>query len=334
MSVKVAINGYGRIGRALLRILLQNPTYQGIELVAINDLGDAATLAHLTRYDSTFGPLQGELIEQQDHWQAGQHHIRLLAEKDPSRLPWQALGVDLVLECSGKFKQRAQAAAHLSAGAKRVLVSHPMDDADLTLVYGVNHQQLTPAMQIVSNASCTTNCLAPIAQVLDQLCGIEQGLVTTIHAYTNDQNLLDKTHSDLYRARAAALSMIPSKTGAAKAVGLVLPHLNGRLDGLAVRVPTPNVSLVDLVAQVIKPVDKPALEQAFRAASHSMPKGVLAVSDLPLVSIDYNGNPHSATLDAGQTRVQGNLIKLMAWYDNEWGFAHRMLDVVQHWHQL
>ncbi|MCJ8168767.1 type I glyceraldehyde-3-phosphate dehydrogenase [Atopomonas sediminilitoris] len=331
MTIKVAINGYGRIGRALLRIISQNPQYQDLELVAINDLGDAQTLAHLTRYDSTFGPLHAELSEHDGHWRIGQQHITLLAEKDPSKLPWQALGVDLVLECSGKFKQRQQAAAHLLAGAKRVLASHPMDDADLTLVYGVNHQALTGAMQVVSNASCTTNCLAPVAHVLDQLCGIESGLITTVHAYTNDQNLLDKTHSDLYRARAAALSMIPSKTGAAKAVGLVLPHLNGKLDGLAVRVPTPNVSLVDLVAQVRTPLDKEALHHGFSQAAAAMPHGVLAVNDLPLVSVDFNGNPHSATLDSGQTRVQGHLIKLMAWYDNEWGFAHRMLDVVQHW---
>ncbi len=328
--LRIAINGYGRIGRALLRSLYERGLERSIHLEAINDLGDAPTLAHLTRFDSTFGRFSGRIAQEEDSLEVNGQRIRLLREREPGNLPWGELGVDLVLECSGKFKKRPQAELHLDAGARRVLLSHPMESADLTVVYGVNHNQLG-GQQIVSNASCTTNCLAPLAKVLHEAVGIRQGLMTTVHAYTNDQNLLDRPHHDLYRARAATQSMIPTSTGAAKTIGLVLPELSGRLDGLAVRVPTPNVSLLDLTFTAERPASVEAINDALREGAQRMPAGVMECNELPLVSSDFNGYPVSCVADLNHTRVQGDLVKVLAWYDNEWGFANRMLDVALAW---
>lgn len=328
--LRIAINGYGRIGRALLRSLYERGLERSIHLEAINDLGDAPTLAHLTRFDSTFGRFSGRIAQEEDSLEVNGQRIRLLREREPGNLPWGELGVDLVLECSGKFKKRPQAELHLDAGAQRVLLSHPMESADLTVVYGVNHRQLG-SQQIVSNASCTTNCLAPLAKVLHEAVGIRQGLMTTVHSYTNDQNLLDRPHHDLYRARAATQSMIPTSTGAAKTIGLVLPELSGRLDGLAVRVPTPNVSLLDLTFTAERPTSVEAINDALREGAQHMPAGVMECNELPLVSSDFNGYPVSCVADLSHTRVQGDLVKVLAWYDNEWGFANRMLDVALAW---
>ncbi|WP_443191931.1 type I glyceraldehyde-3-phosphate dehydrogenase [Pseudomonas indica] len=328
--LRIAINGYGRIGRALLRSLYERGLERSIHLEAINDLGDAPTLAHLTRFDSTFGRFSGRIAQEEDSLEVNGQRIRLLREREPGNLPWGELGVDLVLECSGKFKKRPQAELHLDAGAQRVLLSHPMESADLTVVYGVNHHQLG-SQQIVSNASCTTNCLAPLAKVLHEAVGIRQGLMTTVHSYTNDQNLLDRPHHDLYRARAATQSMIPTSTGAAKTIGLVLPELSGRLDGLAVRVPTPNVSLLDLTFTAERPTSVEAINDALREGAQRMPAGVMECNELPLVSSDFNGYPVSCVADLSHTRVQGDLVKVLAWYDNEWGFANRMLDVALAW---
>lgn len=328
--LRIALNGYGRIGRAIVRAVFERGLDQQVRIEAINDLGDFATLAHLTRFDSTFGRFAGPLELRQDHLHVGTQAIRLLAEPEPGNLPWADLGVDLVLECSGRMKKREQVERHLTAGASHVLLSHPLDSADLTVVYGVNHDQLGD-QRIVSNASCTTNCLAPLAKVLHAAVGIRSGLVTTVHAYTNDQNLLDKTHDDLYRARAAALSMIPTSTGAARAIGLVLPELAGRLDGLAVRVPTPNVSLVDLSFIAERPTTREAINAALREGAFRLPEGVMSCNELPLVSVDFNGYPVSCVADLTQTRVQDELVKVLAWYDNEWAFAHRMLDVALAW---
>lgn len=328
--LRIALNGYGRIGRALVRALFERGLDARVRIEAINDLGDAATLAHLTRFDSTFGRFACPVKLNGDRMDIGLQSIRLLAERDPVRLPWSELGVDLVLECSGRMKSREQVERHLAAGAPRVLLSHPLDSADLTLVYGVNHALLGD-QRIVSNASCTTNCLAPLAQVLHQAFGIRSGLVTTVHAYTNDQNLLDKTHDDLYRARAAALSMIPTGTGAARAIGLVIPELAGRLDGMAVRVPTPNVSLVDLSFIAERPASREAVNAALSEGAARMPAGVMECNEEALVSTDFNGHPVSCVADLGHTRVQGELVKVLAWYDNEWAFANRMLDVMLAW---
>ncbi|HBX57542.1 type I glyceraldehyde-3-phosphate dehydrogenase [Pseudomonas sp. UBA2684] len=328
--LRIAINGYGRIGRALLRALFERGLEQKIHLVAINDLGEAATLAHLTRFDSTFGRFPGNIGQRDDLLQVNGQSIHLLREREVIDLPWNRLGIDLVLECSGKLKKRAHIEQHLTAGAPRVLLSHPLESADLTVVYGVNHQ-LLGSQQIVSNASCTTNCLAPLAMVLHQAVGIRQGLINTVHAYTNDQNLLDKTHSDLYRARAAALSMIPTSTGAAKTIGLVLPELAGRLDGLSVRVPTANVSLLDLTFSAQRPSSREAINAALQLGAQQLPPGVMECNELPLVSSDFNGYPASCVVDLNHTRVQGELVKVLAWYDNEWGFANRMLDVLVAW---
>jgi glyceraldehyde 3-phosphate dehydrogenase len=328
--LRVALNGYGRIGRALLRALVQRDLQQRIRLIAINDLGDHATLAHLTRFDSTFGRFPGAVELQGDQLHLAGQSIHLLSEREAFNLPWNRLGVDLVLECSGKFKKRAQVEQHLTAGAQRVLLSHPLESADLTVVYGVNHQ-LLGNQQIVSNASCTTNCLAPLAKVLHDAVGIRQGLINTVHAYTNDQNLLDKAHKDLYRARAAALSMIPTSTGAAKTIGLVLPELAGRLDGLSVRVPTPNVSLLDLTFTAERPTSREAINAALQAGAATLPAGVMECNALPLVSSDFNGYPLSCVVDLNHTRVQDELVKVLAWYDNEWAFANRMLDVLLAW---
>lgn len=328
--LRIAINGYGRIGRCLVRALFERKLEQQIHLTAINDLGEQSTLAHLTRFDSTFGRFPGEISLDCDTLQVNGHPIQLLREREVSNLPWREHALDLVLECTGKLKKREQVEQHISAGSPRVLLSHPLDSADLTVVYGVNHQLLGD-QQIVSNASCTTNCLAPLAKVLHEAVGIRQGLVNTIHSYTNDQNLLDKTHSDLYRARAAALSMIPTSTGAAKAIGLVMPELAGRLDGLSIRVPTPNVSLVDLTFTCERPTSREAINAALREGARQLPPGVMECNELPLVSSDFNGHPVSCVADLSHTRVQGDLVKVLAWYDNEWAFANRMLDVMLAW---
>ncbi|WP_120994371.1 type I glyceraldehyde-3-phosphate dehydrogenase [Stutzerimonas urumqiensis] len=331
--LRIALNGYGRIGRMVLRALFERGLENRIHVEAINDLSDNPTLAHLTRFDSTFGRFAGQVDLREDVMQIRGQSIRLLAEKDPTQLPWQSLGIDLVFECTGRFKKRKDIDQHLAAGAQRVLASHPLDGADLTVVYGVNHG-LLGSQRVVSNASCTTNCLAPLAKVLHQTIGIRQGLVNTVHSYTNDQNLLDKPHKDLFRARAAALSMIPSTTGAAKAIGLVLPELAGRLDGLSIRVPTPNVSVVDLtfVAEH-PPASAEVVNTALREGARQFPLGVMECNDLPLVSSDFNGYPVSCVADLNHTRVQGELVKVLAWYDNEWAFANRMLDVALAWTQ-
>ncbi|WP_405118425.1 type I glyceraldehyde-3-phosphate dehydrogenase [Pseudomonas leptonychotis] len=328
--LRIAINGYGRIGRCLVRALFERGLQEHIQLTAINDLGEQSTLAHLTRFDSTFGRFNGQISLAENVLHLNGQPIQLLREREVNKLPWRQHAVDLVLECSGNLKKRAEVEQHLSAGAPRVLLSHPLDSADLTVVYGVNHELLGD-QQIVSNASCTTNCLAPLAKVLHEAVGIRQGLLNTIHSYTNDQNLLDKTHSDLYRARAAALSMIPTSTGAAKTIGLVLPELAGRLDGLSVRVPTPNVSLVDLTFTCERPTSREAINTALQQGAARMPAGVMECNELPLVSSDFNGYPVSCVVDLNHTRVQGDLVKVLAWYDNEWAFANRMLDVMLAW---
>lgn len=328
--LRVAINGYGRIGRNILRSLFERGLHNKIQIVAINDLGDPKMLTHLTRFDSTFGRFGINCHLNGDTLQVGSQTIRLLSEPELVNLPWQQLGVDVVLECTGRVKRRVDAEKHLTAGAQNVLLSHPMDGADLTVVYGVNHQ-LLGSQHVVSNASCTTNCLAPLAKVLHDSVGIEHGLMTTIHAYTNDQNLLDKSHSDLYRARAAAHSMIPTSTGAAKAIGLVIPELDGRLDGLAVRVPTMNVSLVDLTFTASRNTSVTEINQALRAGAEQYPEGVMECNDEPLVSCDFNGYPVSCVADMTQTRVHDNLVKVLAWYDNEWAFSNRMLDTLLVW---
>ncbi|WP_417787352.1 type I glyceraldehyde-3-phosphate dehydrogenase [Stutzerimonas xanthomarina] len=330
--LRVAINGYGRIGRAVLRALFERNLENQIHIEAINDLSERSAMAHLTRFDTTFGRFHGQVDLHDDVMQIRGQSIRLLQERDPTQLPWKQLGVDVVLECSGKFKKRDLIDQHLQAGAQRVFASHPLDGADLTVVYGVNHELLDSSHRVISNASCTTNCLAPLAKVLHEAVGIRQGLLNTVHSYTNDQSLLDKAHKDLYRARAAAESMIPSTTGAAKAIGLVMPELAGRLDGLAVRVPTPNVSLVDLTFTAERaPGSVEAINQILREGAQKMPLGVMECNDLPLVSRDFFGHPTSCVADLSHTRVQGDLVKVLAWYDNEWAFSNRMLDVLLHW---
>ncbi|BAP81518.1 glyceraldehyde-3-phosphate dehydrogenase [Pseudomonas sp. MT-1] len=330
--LRVAINGYGRIGRAVLRALFERNLENQIHIEAINDLSERSAMAHLTRFDTTFGRFHGQVDLRDDVMQIRGQSIRLLQERDPTQLPWKQLGVDVVLECSGKFKKRDLIDQHLQAGAQRVFASHPLDGADLTVVYGVNHELLDSSHRVISNASCTTNCLAPLAKVLHESVGIRQGLLNTVHSYTNDQSLLDKAHKDLYRARAAAESIIPSTTGAAKAIGLVLPELAGRLDGLAVRVPTPNVSLVDLTFTAERaPGSVEAINQILREGAQKMPLGVMECNDLPLVSRDFFGHPTSCVADLSHTRVQGDLVKVLAWYDNEWAFSNRMLDVLLHW---
>ena len=328
--LRIAINGYGRIGRNILRTLFERGLDKEIQIVAINDLSDAKILAHLTRFDSTFGRFSHDVQLQDEHLIIGEQSIRILKQPDATQLPWQALKVDVVLECTGRMKQRSQAEQHLHAGAQRVLLAHPMDSADLTVVYGVNHQQLQQ-QKIVSNASCTTNCLAPLAQALHKGVGIAQGMMTTIHAYTNDQNLLDKSHSDPYRARAAASSIIPTSTGAAKAIGLVIPELAGRLDGMAVRVPTQNVSLVDLSFIAERDTSTEEINQILMSAAVQLPEGVMECNQQPLVSCDFNGYPVSCVADLTQTRAQGKLVKVLAWYDNEWAFSNRMLDILGIW---
>ena len=325
---RIAINGYGRIGRCLVWALYERGLQDQFEVVAINDLADLEVLAHLTRHDSTHGHFKEPVSLSGNTLTLGDWSVALSQERDARQLPWQSLGVDVVIESSGKFKKRSDLQAHLEAGAGKVLATHPVSDADQTVVYGVNHDQIQDSDTIVSNASCTTNCLAPLVKVLDDAFGIEQGQMTTIHAYTNDQNLVDKAHDDLYRARAAGVSMIPTRTGAASAVGLVLPHLAGKLDGMAVRVPTLNVSLVDLHCLLKQDVDAETINQALRDAAAGSLQGVLAVNDEPLVSIDFNHHPASSIVDLAQTRTMGRQAKLLSWYDNEWGFSNRLLDVL------
>ena len=325
--IKIAINGYGRIGRNILRALYERSDLsKQLQIVAINDLGSPEMNAHLTQFDTTHGRFAKEVRADQGAIVVGDDRILVFAERDPAKLPWRELGVDIVFECTGLFRGRATAGKHLEAGARKVLISAPGEDVDATVVYGINHDVLTPNDCIVSNASCTTNCLAPVVKPLHEALGIEQGLMTTIHAYTNDQNLSDVYHSDPYRARAAAHSMIPTKTGAATAIGLVLPELNGKLDGLAVRVPTLNVSLVDLVFTASRETSVEEVNAIMRAAADADQHGVLAYNQQPLVSIDFNHNAHSSNFDSNHTRVNGPLVKVLSWYDNEWGFSNRMLD--------
>jgi glyceraldehyde 3-phosphate dehydrogenase len=326
MTVRVAINGFGRIGRNILRSLVEHGRTD-IEVVAINDLGPVETNAHLFRYDSVHGRFAGEVKVDGDTIDVGRGKIKVTAVRDPAELPHRELGVDIAFECTGSFTSRDKASAHLTAGAKRVLVSAPCDNADKTIVYGVNHDTLTAADLVVSNASCTTNCLAPVAKVLHELAGIERGYMTTIHAYTGDQPTLDTMHKDLYRARAAALSMIPTSTGAAKALGLVIPELQGKLDGSSIRVPTPNVSVVDLVWTPGRTLTVKEINDALRAAAEGPLKGVLAVTDEALVSTDFNHVAASSTVALAQTQViDGGLGRILSWYDNEWGFSTRMAD--------
>jgi glyceraldehyde 3-phosphate dehydrogenase len=324
---KVAINGFGRIGRLVARAILERDDH-GLELVAINDLADAKSNAMLFKRDSVHGPFPGDVSADGDAMIVNGKRIKVTAERDPAKLPHKELGIDVALECTGFFADREGGQKHLDAGAKRVLISAPAKGADLTVVYGVNHDKLTPAHTIVSNASCTTNCLAPVAKVLNDLVGIERGLMTTIHAYTNDQKILDQIHPDMRRARAAAMSIIPTTTGAARAVGEVLPELKGKLDGSAVRVPTPNVSLIDLTFTPGRDTSKEEINSALKAASKSGPlAGILDYSDEPLVSIDYNHCPASSTIDSLETAViEGKLVRVVSWYDNEWGFSNRMVD--------
>lgn len=326
MAVRVAINGFGRIGRLVLRALVESGR-KDIEVVAINDLGPVATNAHLLKYDSVHGILPADVSATENSLVINGTAIRCFGERDPSALKWGDLGIDIVAECTGIFSDRDKAAIHLNNGAKRVLVSAPSKGADLTVVYGVNHQKISSSHTVISNASCTTNCLAPVAHVLHREFGIVKGFMTTIHAYTGDQNTVDTLHKDLYRARAAAMSMIPTSTGAAKAVGEVLPDLKGKLDGVAVRVPTANVSLVDLKVMLSKTASVESVNAAMKEAAESELKGILGYYDLPLVSIDFNHNPNSSSFASEGTKVMdGDFLRVMSWYDNEWGFSNRMLD--------
>jgi glyceraldehyde 3-phosphate dehydrogenase (phosphorylating) len=333
MAIKVGINGYGRIGRNVLRALFEAKRTNEIEIVAINDLGDANTNAHLTRYDTAHGKFPGEVLVDGDCMVVNGSRIRVLAERDPAKLPWGQLGVEYVLECTGLFTTKAKAGAHLKGGAKKVIISAPGgEDVDATIVYGVNHNVLKSGYTVISNASCTTNCLAPVAKVLHDKVGIAAGIMTTIHAYTNDQVLTDVYHSDLRRARSATMSQIPTKTGAAAAVGLVLPELKGKLDGFAVRVPTINVSLVDLTFTTKRATTLDEVNNTVKEAAAGAFKNIMAYNTGPLVSVDFNHDPHSATYDATLTKViDGTLVKVCAWYDNEWGFSNRMLDTTIAW---
>jgi glyceraldehyde 3-phosphate dehydrogenase len=333
MAIKVGINGYGRIGRNTLRALYEAKRTGEIQIVAINDLGNANTNAHLTRHDTAHGRFGGTVTVDGDSMVVNGDRIKVLSERDPSKLPWGQLGVDIVFECTGIFTSKAKASAHLAGGAKKVLISAPGgNDVDGTVVYGVNHDILTSAMTVVSNASCTTNCLAPLAKVLNDAIGIESGLMTTIHSYTNDQVLTDVYHEDLRRARSATMSMIPTKTGAAAAVGLVLPQLKGKLDGFAIRVPTINVSLVDLTFKPKRATTVEEINTLVKGAADGALKGVLYYTEAPLVSVDYNHDPASSTYDATLTKIiDGNLVKVCSWYDNEWGFSNRMLDTALAW---
>ena len=326
MAVRVAINGFGRIGRLVLRAIAESGR-KDINVVAINDLGSVESNAHMLKYDSVHGPFPGKIKTTKTSMNVGRGPIKITAERDPAKLPWEKLDVDIALECTGLFASKEKASAHLEAGAKKVLVSAPASEADLTVVYGVNDKKLRKSHKVVSNASCTTNCLAPVAQVLDKLCGIKQGYMTTIHAFTGDQATVDTLHSDLRRARSASMSMIPTSTGAAKAVGLVLPQLIGKLDGTAIRVPTPNVSMIDLCFDAGRTVTAEEVNAAIIKAADGPLKGVLGYVNEPMVSIDFNHNKNSSTFDLTQTTVMGGkFVRVLSWYDNEWGFANRMGD--------
>ena len=334
MTLKVGINGYGRIGRNVLRALYEGDRRTQLQIVAINDLGDAKINAHLTRYDSVHGRFRAEVNIADDALLVSGDRIKVLSERDPAKLPWAALGVEMVFECTGLFTSKAKASKHLEGGAKRVLISAPGgDDVDATIVYGVNQNVLKSSQTVISNASCTTNCLAPLAKVLHDAIGIKAGVMTTIHSYTNDQVLTDVYHSDLRRARSATQSMIPAKTGAAAAVGLVLPELRGKLDGFAIRVPTINVSMVDLSFSAARATSVDEVNGLMKSAAARAPlQGILAYNDAPLVSVDFNHDPHSSVFDATLTKViEGTLVKVCAWYDNEWGFSNRMLDTALAW---
>jgi glyceraldehyde 3-phosphate dehydrogenase len=333
MAIKVGINGYGRIGRNVLRALYEGKRQKEIQIVALNDLGDAKTNAHLTRHDTAHGKFPGEVAVDGDSMVVNGDRIKVLAERDPAKLPWGQLGAEFVLECTGLFTSKAKAGLHLAGGAKKVVISAPGgDDIDATIVYGVNHNVLKASYTVISNASCTTNCLAPVVKVLNDKIGVVNGIMTTIHAYTNDQVLTDVYHTDLRRARSATMSMIPTKTGAAAAVGLVLPELKGKLDGFAVRVPTINVSLVDLTFVAKRATSIEEINRLMKDAAGAAFKNILAYSDGPLVSVDFNHDPHSSTYDATLTKViDGTMVKVCAWYDNEWGFSNRMLDTTLAW---
>jgi glyceraldehyde 3-phosphate dehydrogenase len=333
MTVRVAINGYGRIGRNILRAHYESRKSHDIQIVAINDLGPPETNAHLTRYDTAHGKFPGEVQVEGDSMVVNGDRIKVVAQRDPAQLPWKDLGVDVVYECTGFFTTKAKASAHLTAGAKKVIISAPGGkDVDATVVYGVNDKTLKPAMSVISNASCTTNCLAPLVKPLHEAIGLTHGLMTTIHSYTNDQVLTDVFHEDLRRARAATMSMIPTKTGAASAVGLVLPELNGKLDGYAIRVPTINVSIVDLSFIAARDTSVEEVNEVMKKASEAGSlKGILGYNTAPLVSVDFNHDPRSSIFDATLTKVSGCLVKVSSWYDNEWGFSNRMLDVTVAW---
>ncbi len=333
MAVRVGINGYGRIGRNVLRALYESGNKQGIQIVAINDLGNPQTNAHLTRYDTAHGKFHADVAVQGNSMVINGDPIRVFSQRNPAEIPWGGVGVDVVMECTGLFTTKEKASAHLKDGVRKVIISAPGGkDVDATVVYGVNHQTLRSDMTVISNASCTTNCLAPLVKPLQDHIGVVKGLMTTVHSYTNDQVLTDVYHSDLHRARSATMSMIPTKTGAAAALGLVLPELNGRLDGFAVRVPTINVSLVDLTFEAARPTTVEEVNAIMKAASEGALKGILNYNSAPLVSIDFNHDPASSTFDAGLTKVSGsNLVKVLSWYDNEWGFSNRMLDVTAAW---
>jgi glyceraldehyde 3-phosphate dehydrogenase len=328
MTIRVAINGYGRIGRNILRAHYESKKHKDIQIVAINDLGDVNTNAHLTRYDTTHGKFPGTVETSGTDLIINGDKIRVVAERDPKKLPWGEMNIDIVFECTGLFTSKEKASMHIAAGAKKVIISAPATDVDATVVYGVNQNILKASDTVISNASCTTNCLAPLVKPLHEALGIEHGLMNTVHSYTNDQALIDVYHSDLRRARAATHSMIPTKTGAAAAVGLVLPELNGKLDGFSIRVPTINVSVVDFTFNTKRATSVDEVNKIMRAAAASGPlKGVLEVNEEPLVSVDFNHNPASSICDLSYTKVMGNLVKVLAWYDNEWGFSNRMLDV-------
>ncbi|MEO8402695.1 MAG: type I glyceraldehyde-3-phosphate dehydrogenase [Gammaproteobacteria bacterium] len=326
MTIRVAINGYGRIGRNILRAHYESKKYPDIQIVAINDLGDVNTNAHLTRYDTTHGKFQGEVTVSGNDLVINGDKIRVVAERDPKKLPWKEMNIDLVLECTGFFTSKEKASAHIEAGAKKVLISAPATGVDATIVYGVNHDILKASHTVVSNASCTTNCLAPLVKALNDTIGIEKGLMNTVHSYTNDQALIDVYHTDLRRARAAAHSMIPTKTGAAIAVGEVLPELNGKLDGFSVRVPTINVSVIDFTFTAKRDTSVDEVNKIMQAAAQGPMKAILEINEAPLVSVDFNHNPASSIFDVSYTKVMGNLVKVLSWYDNEWGFSNRMLD--------
>jgi glyceraldehyde 3-phosphate dehydrogenase len=331
MAIRVAINGFGRIGRLVFRAAMEHPGNE-IEVVAVNDLGPVETNAHLLRYDSIHGRYPHEVTSGENWLDAGRGKVRVTAERDPAKLPWKELGIDIALECTGIFTKREAAAKHLEAGAKKVIISAPADGADFTVVMGVNHDELKADHQVISNGSCTTNCLAPVAYVLQKGVGIERGFMTTIHAYTGDQSLQDTLHSDLRRARAANLSMIPTSTGAARAIGLVMPALKGKLDGTAIRVPTANVSLIDLTFDAARDTDAAEINALMEdAAKSNRLKGILGINKAPTVSIDFNHDPHSSTFDVTQTQVlDKKFVRVLSWYDNEWGFSNRMVEVAAH----